>query len=91
MKRILIAFVWFVVFGFGGLVLGGAVAGAIAGSQVDATTFAEAGTKGEKAGRAAGAEFGRKYGGIVWLGALVLVIAGAATGVLPGTAKKPSD
>lgn len=91
MKRILFGVVWFLVFGFGGLVVGGAIAGAIAGSQVEATSLSDAGTKGEKAGRAAGAEFGRKYSGVVWLGALVLVIAGTAAGVLPGTKKKASE
>lgn len=91
MKRILIGVVWFLVFGFGGLVIGGAIAGAIAGSQVEASSISEASTKGETAGRAAGAEFGKKYAGVMWLGALVLVIAGSAAGVLPGTGKKSSE
>lgn len=88
MKRILFAVVWFVVFAFGGLILGSVVAGAIAGSQVNATTVSEGYAKGQLAGEAAGAEFGRKYSGAILLGALVISIAGTAVGVLPGTKKR---
>ncbi|MET0332910.1 MAG: hypothetical protein ABW190_01460 [Rhizobacter sp.] len=89
MKRIFFGIVWFLVLGFGGLVLGGAVVGAMAGSQVNATNMSDGYTKGQQAGEVAGAEFGRKYAGVILIGALVISVVGTATGVLPGTKKKP--
>lgn len=88
MKRYVFGVIWFIVFSFGGLFLGGAIVGGIAGAQVEAGGISEAAAKGHQAGHAAGAEFGRKYSGLIFLGALVLAVAGTATGVLPGTRKK---
>ncbi|WP_255990929.1 hypothetical protein [Chitinolyticbacter albus] len=90
MKRVFFGVICFVVFAFGGLVVGGAIAGAIAGSKVKAVGLADGFAKGEQVGYAAGAEFGQKYGGIVLIGALVLSVIGTATGFLPGTKRKPS-
>ena len=91
MKRFAFGFVWFVVLSLAGFIGGGAIAGVIAGSKVNAAGFSEGYAKGERVGHAAGAEFGRKYGGIVLLGALAVSIVGTATGVLPGTKKKSSE
>ena len=91
MKRIFFGIVWFVIISLGCLIGGGAIAGAIAGSEVTAGSVQEGYAKGQQVGQVAGAEFGRKYSGLIFLGALVASIAGTATGVLPGTKRKSSE
>ena len=88
MKRFVFGVVWFVVFWFGGLVLGGSIAGAIAGSQVKASSMSDGYAKGQRVGEEAGAAFGQKFGVAIFIGALVLSIGGTAIGLLPGTKKK---
>ena len=67
-----------------GIVVGSAIAGAVAGSKVSAGNMSEGDAKGQHAGQAARAEFGRKDTGVVLLGALV-VISIEAMQVLPIT------
>jgi hypothetical protein len=93
MKRVLFTVLWFVVLYIGALAIGGGVAGALAQSQVPAgpdqnPNFSQAYAKGHDAGR----EFGRRFSGIILLGALAASITGGAMGILPGTRRKdPSD
>ncbi|TAJ91554.1 MAG: hypothetical protein EPO31_15270 [Gammaproteobacteria bacterium] len=91
MKRAAFGFLWFLVIWFGTLVIGGAVVGSAAGSGMEATSMSEAFSKGQEAGAAAGAEFGRKYGGVIFLGALVISIGGTILGILPGTKSRKKD
>ena len=82
MKRFMFGVVWFVVFWRGPSVICGVIVGGSAGAG---TSNAQ---EGYDAGRAAGQEFGRKYGALILLGSLGLSILGTATGILPGTKKR---
>lgn len=97
MRRVLFGLLWFIVFWFGTLVLGGAVVGAIAGSraaqmQSPSGSFREQFDKGyeagHQAGRGAGEQFGRQYGTYVLIGALIITVTGTALGILPGTKRR---
>ena len=88
MKRVAIGIVWFVALWFGTLVVGSSIAGGIAGSKVNAVSGADGYTKGQVAGRNAGAEFGRNYGSIILFGAALIAIGGTIAGILPGTKRK---
>jgi hypothetical protein len=91
MRRVLFGIVWFFIFLFGSLMLGGAVVGAMAGHQAATastnppTTISGGYNAGYQAGHAAGQEFGRKYGTLFLLGSLLLAIGGSGFGILPGT------
>ncbi|MFG6413142.1 hypothetical protein ACG02S_04445 [Roseateles sp. DC23W] len=89
MKRTIFGIVWFVVFWFGSVIIGGAIAGGIAGAQVKPSSLSEGFDLGKEAGHTAGAEFAQKYSSHLLIGALILAIGGTALGVLPGTKKKP--
>ena len=91
MKRIVFGILWFVVFSFGGLILGSGIAGGIAGSKTQATSAAEGYEQGKELGTVAGREFGQKYGTAIFIGALVLSVAGTATGFLPGTKSRKNN
>jgi hypothetical protein len=91
MKRFAFGVLWFLVVWFGMLIVGGAIAGGLAGSNVDATSVTEAYSKGQEVGAVAGAEFGKKYSGIILLGALAISIGGTVFGVLPGTKSRKKD
>jgi hypothetical protein len=88
MKRVFFGFVWFLILWFGTAMVGGMVVGGIAGSQVKAGSASEGFEKGQAAGHQAGVEFGRKYGSMIVLGALVVSIGGTVAGILPGTRPK---
>lgn len=65
--------------------LGGGIAGALAQARTtptEAKTFSEGYSRGYDVGRLAGREFARKYGILILGGALVVSIAGTATGFL---------
>jgi hypothetical protein len=98
MKRIIFGIVWFIVFWFGTLIIGGMTFSASHGSELlnqsmNAANPSEAYDAGYKIGHAAGAEFGKKYGRALLFGSLFLAVAGTITGVLPGTKprKKKED
>jgi hypothetical protein len=94
MRRVLFGIVWFFVFLFGGLMIGGAVVGGMAGHQsVTAsanppTTLSGGYNTGYEAGHSAGQEFGRKYGSLFLVGSLLLAVVGSAFGILPGTQQR---
>jgi len=74
-----------------GLIIGSGIAGGIAGSKTQATSATEGYVQGKELGTVAGAEFGRKYGNAIFIGALVLSVAGTATGYLPGTKSRKKN
>ena len=86
MRRFLFGFLWFIVLTIGGFVGVGAVIGALAAARVEPL---EGFGRGYEAGRSAGEDFGRKYGALIPLGAIVISIGGSALGILPGTKRKP--
>lgn len=87
MKKIFLGIVWFLVIWIGSLAIGGAIVGSLTASKADTVEQAQ------QLSYQAGQQFGIKYGGIIFISALVLTIAGTVTGVLPGTktAKKPES
>jgi hypothetical protein len=93
MKRAFFGFLWFIVFAFGSLTIGGAVAGGMASANLDVKSknFSDAYSAGHQAGQGAGAEFAAHYAGKILLAALFLSIAGTVFGVLPGTKKRPKN
>lgn len=84
MRKIVFGFLWFFVLWLGGLTVGGVVVGGLAGARVQNSQ------QGYIAGRAAGEEFGKKYGTPILIGAALAASGGAASGFLPGTRKKKS-
>jgi hypothetical protein len=89
MKRVLFGVLWFLVFWFGSLmVLGGAI-GFMAAQHPQADGApAQNFQQGYDQGYQAGQRMGRKYGWIPLLAALLLAVAGTATGKLPGTGRQ---
>ena len=94
MRRFFFGFLWFLVFNFGGLAIGGAIVGASAGQHAAETNvnrpknFSQGYAVGYDAGQVAGEEFGHKYWGIFLLGSLILAVGGSVLGILPGTKRK---
>lgn len=80
MKRFGFGVLWFLALTMGALIIGGMVVGAMAGSGNPADAAA--------AGQAAGQEFGEKYAGMIFLGALIVAVVGSILGWLPGTKSK---
>jgi hypothetical protein len=78
-KRILMAFVWFLVLYFGACMLTGGIAGAAAGSRERDPKNASA------VGAKAGGEAVRPLAGYFLIGALVIGGGGSLAGVMPGT------
>ena len=93
MRRFFFGLLWFLVFYFAGLAVGGGIAGALAGGQGAGTSASSPNTFSK--GYTAGEEFGRKYGVFFLFGSLVLAVGGSALGILPGTKpkrpKEPTD
>jgi hypothetical protein len=99
MKRIIFGIIWFIVFWFGTLIIGSIIYGLaghgseLVNQSMNAANSDEAYDAGNKIGHAAGLEFSQKYGRIIRFSSLLLAVAGALTGVLPGTKppKKKED
>lgn len=81
-RKIVLGVLWFFALWLGALTIGGVAVGVAAGARV------EEARQGYSAGHAAGAEFDRRYGTALLLGAALVAGVGAASGVLPGTRKK---
>jgi hypothetical protein len=93
MKRVGFGILWFMALWIGTGALGGGIAGALAQARTpppatDARSLSEGFSRGYDVGRVAGREFARRYGSLIFVGALVVSILGTATGVLPGTRRK---
>ena len=84
MKRILMGFIWFVVLYIGTLAFIGGIIGGISASGSGAKNYHE----GAQVGHAAGEEFGKKYGGLLFLLSIGAAGLGTFTGILPGTKRK---
>ena len=94
MRRVLVGMLWILAFWIGIVMLGGGIVGAIAGAKAGMQTqggVIEGWKAGRTAGRPAGHEFGRKYTGFIFLGSVILGIAGTVTGILPGTKKSKKN
>ena len=88
-KRIGFGVLWFVALWIGISALGGGIAGALAQARSPPpTNGAVTLVQGYATGHDAGFEFGRRYGGLIFIAALLASIIGTATGVLPGTRGK---
>ena len=81
MRRVLVGVIWFVVLSSLGLA---AMAGAKANYKVHAVRSSD----GFSRVMGAGSEMADKYGTVILLGALVLSLAGTATGSLPGARRR---
>ena len=77
MKKIGFGLLWFLALSMGVLLLGGMIAGGVAGANDPANA--------EALGHAAGEEFAQTYTGIIFLSSLLISVAGAIMGWLPGT------
>ncbi|AMV38903.1 hypothetical protein [Planctomyces sp. SH-PL62] len=82
LKRILVGFVWFVVFYLGACGIVGGIAGGRAGADEKDPQKAAA------AGGQAGAEAVNRVWGYLLVGSFVAATVGAKTGTLPGTRRK---
>ncbi|HEV2968960.1 MAG TPA: hypothetical protein VGY55_03155 [Pirellulales bacterium] len=83
MKKVLFAFLWFVVLYFVACFLIGAVAGGIAGSHHPESVAAA-----QQAGMIAGARAVSEYRLLIVAGAMLLSAMGSVAGVLPGTRER---
>ena len=92
MKPIAFGFLWFIVIWLTATAGAGAIVGIIAEHEA-ATTNNQTATfqQGYSIGHDAGARFGRKYGGVVLVGALGLAIGGTVFGILPGTRRRRKE
>ena len=90
MRKVLMGVVWFLILWFGTLTIGGAIAGSFRAAKIDleGKTVSDIKKETNSAGLQAGTEFGVRYGGLVFLGSILIAIIGTATGVLPGTKRK---